>query len=74
MWFLRGFCEVLNPHYAVLLDVGTVPMDDAIYKFFVAMESDARIGGICGYLNLYKESIMEEIDVEEEEEERKLQE
>lgn len=74
MWFLRGFCEILNPHYTVLIDVGTVPNEDAIYKFFIALECDARIGGICGYLNLYKESIVEEIDVEQEEYEQWMQE
>lgn len=59
MWFFRGFCEMFNPKYCVLIDAGTVPLSDALFKFFKSMECDSRIGGVCGYMGLKCENIMD---------------
>lgn len=40
LWFLRGFCEIFNPFYVALIDCGTIPNKDAIYKIFQALEGD----------------------------------
>ena len=34
LWFLRGFCEMFNPFYIALIDCGTIPAKDSIYKIF----------------------------------------
>ena len=39
-------------HYCILLDCGTRPEGDAIYKMIAAMESNDQIGGVCGHMGL----------------------
>ena len=60
MWFFRGFCHELEPKYCVLLDCGLEPHEESIYKFFLAMEADPNIGGVCGFMGLKPESIYDE--------------
>jgi cellulose synthase/poly-beta-1,6-N-acetylglucosamine synthase-like glycosyltransferase len=49
--------------YCTLLDCGTIVKKDAIYNFFIALEGDKQIGGVCGmyilkgYMGLNLESI-----------------
>lgn len=50
VWFLRGFCEVLDPKYCGLLDCGTRPDPEAFWKKFLAFETDEDIGGITGLM------------------------
>ncbi len=53
MWFFEGFCRLLHPKYCCFIDVGTVPEPNGILKYFLAMEGDPNIGGVCGFLGLY---------------------
>ncbi|EAR85461.1 chitin synthase (macronuclear) [Tetrahymena thermophila SB210] len=52
MWFFEGFCRQFNPKYCALVDVGTLPAPDGLLKFYMAMEGNSRIGGVCGFLGL----------------------
>lgn len=46
-WALNFLCPNLNPKVVVLLDVGTEPGPDSIYKLWKAFK-DPKIGGACG--------------------------
>lgn len=46
-WALNFLCPNLNPKVVVLLDVGTEPGPDSIFKLWKAFK-DPRIGGACG--------------------------
>jgi len=50
VWFFRGYCELFQPEYCSLMDCGTIPYDDAIWKFFMTFEGDKNVGGVCGYI------------------------
>lgn len=52
MWFFEGFCRQFRPKYCALVDVGTLPASDGLLKFYIAMEGDPRVGGVCGFLGL----------------------
>ncbi|KAL4488449.1 hypothetical protein ABPG72_013017 [Tetrahymena utriculariae] len=52
MWFFEGFCRQFNPKYCALVDVGTLPAADGLLKFYMAMEGNSKIGGVCGFLGL----------------------
>ena len=36
----------------MLLDVGLVPDNDALFKMYLHMKADKDCGGVCGYMNL----------------------
>ncbi|TID24574.1 hypothetical protein CANINC_003046 [Pichia inconspicua] len=46
-WALNFLCPNLNPKVVILLDVGTEPGPDSIYKLWKAFK-DPNIGGACG--------------------------
>lgn len=46
-WALNFLCPNLNPKVVVLLDVGTEPGPDSIYKLWKAFK-DPKVGGACG--------------------------
>lgn len=48
MWFFKGYCEMLQPKYCCLIDTGTIPQPKSLTKFYVMMEGDDNIGGVCG--------------------------
>jgi chitin synthase len=48
LWFFGGFCELLQPLYCQLVDVGTRPRPDAIWKLYERLELDDKIAGCCG--------------------------
>ncbi|KAL4468647.1 hypothetical protein ABPG74_005150 [Tetrahymena malaccensis] len=52
MWFFEGFCRQFRPKYCALVDVGTLPASDGLLKFYIAMEGNAKVGGVCGFLGL----------------------
>ena len=56
LWFFSGFCELFKPRYTILIDCGLEVMDRAIYNFFLAMEADKQIGGVCGFMGLRLEN------------------
>lgn len=64
IWFFRGFCEVLTPQYCGLLDCGTLPAEQAIFKMFMAFEADEDIGGLCGLMLPKCPVVYEESDKE----------
>ena len=39
-WFFNGFCKELRPEYAVLLDVGLRPEENAILKMYKHMKKN----------------------------------
>jgi hypothetical protein len=47
-WFFNAFAAQVMPTYTFLIDCGTAPRLDAIYKLYLRMEDNPRIGGICG--------------------------
>ena len=57
-WFLKGFCKTFPPEFIAFLDCGAKPQKDAIFNLFLAMEGDPQVAGVCGYMSLYKQSIM----------------
>ena len=50
LWFFGGFCEMIQPKYVVLLDVGTEPEKKALFYMIEAMETDENLAGSCGEL------------------------
>eukprot|EP00906_Rhabdomonas_costata_P026635 RCo037944 len=46
--FFDGLCARVKPEYVILLDCGTVPQKQALYKLYDAMEHDEMIGGCAG--------------------------
>ncbi|CAG9324057.1 unnamed protein product [Blepharisma stoltei] len=48
LWFFGGFCQMIQPKYVMLLDVGTKPLDNSLYYLYKAMENDVRVAGCCG--------------------------
>jgi hypothetical protein len=52
-WFFNAFAEHLQAKFCVLLDVGTIPQDRAIYKLYRAMCLDPTVGGCCGEISVH---------------------
>ena len=62
-WFFNGFCQELRPEFAVLLDVGLRPYEQALVKMYRYLDKNKRteqqqkkekggVGGVCGYMSL----------------------
>ena len=51
LWFFEGFCRYLNPEFIVLLDVGTVPADDAIPNLLRGFH-EKDVGGVTGMMSV----------------------
>lgn len=52
MWFFKGFCELLQPEYCLLMDAGAMPKEKAICKLIFAMAQNDKIGGVCGTMRI----------------------
>ena len=48
LWFFGGFCEMINPDFVMLLDVGTKPLEGSLYYLYEAMHLYPNIAGCCG--------------------------
>lgn len=48
LWLFGGFCEVINPEFVMLLDVGTKPMNDSLFYLYDALTRYPNIAGCCG--------------------------
>jgi chitin synthase len=48
LWFFGGFCQYLSPEYVMLLDVGTMPHPDALFRLYECMKLDPHVAGCCG--------------------------
>jgi chitin synthase len=44
MWFIAGFCQLIDPQYFILLDCGTQPTGKAVFNLFRAFEAEPQIG------------------------------
>lgn len=47
-WFFQAFGEALQPNVCVLIDAGTRPGKDSIYKLWKAFDVNPHCGGACG--------------------------
>ncbi|KAE9963333.1 hypothetical protein BLS_009392 [Venturia inaequalis] len=47
-WFFQAFGEVLQPNICVLIDAGTRPGKDSIYKLWKAFDVEPMCAGACG--------------------------
>ena len=41
------------------MEAGTVPHDDGVVEFYKEFEKDKKIGGLCGFLGYYINSLEE---------------
>eukprot|EP00361_Fabrea_salina_P005752 CAMPEP_0202437014 /NCGR_PEP_ID=MMETSP1345-20130828/27313_1 /ASSEMBLY_ACC=CAM_ASM_000843 /TAXON_ID=342563 /ORGANISM="Fabrea Fabrea salina" /LENGTH=644 /DNA_ID=CAMNT_0049050613 /DNA_START=148 /DNA_END=2082 /DNA_ORIENTATION=+ len=48
MWVFEGFCELVQPDYCLLMDMGVKPHPKALLKLYTALECDSDLGGCCG--------------------------
>jgi chitin synthase len=44
----------------VLVDCGLKPGEVAIHDFFMAMQADRNIGGVCGFMGLNVENVYDD--------------
>ncbi|GAA5886991.1 hypothetical protein JCM16303_003082 [Sporobolomyces ruberrimus] len=51
-WAFNAFCPQLQPNVCVLIDVGTKPANDSIYKLWKAFDKDKKVGGACGEITV----------------------
>ncbi|GAA5815254.1 hypothetical protein MFLAVUS_008760 [Mucor flavus] len=47
-WFFQALCPILQPNVCILMDVGTRPGPNSIYKLWLPFEKYRDIGGACG--------------------------
>ncbi|KAJ3338558.1 Chitin synthase, class 1 [Gonapodya sp. JEL0774] len=47
-WFFNALCPILQPKVTILLDVGTRPMDKAVYHLWRVFDRHPNVGGACG--------------------------
>ncbi|ANZ74738.1 BA75_01139T0 [Komagataella pastoris] len=47
-WCFDAFCPILKPKVIVLLDAGTQPSSNSIYKLWKEFHDDPRVAGACG--------------------------
>lgn len=48
LWFFGGFCEMIQPKFVQLLDVGTKPMSNALCHLYDVLKTNPNIAGVCG--------------------------
>ncbi|GAA5840244.1 hypothetical protein JCM5353_007839 [Sporobolomyces roseus] len=51
-WAFNAFCPQLNPNVCILIDIGTKPASDSIYKLWKAFDKDKKVGGACGEITV----------------------
>lgn len=51
-WALNAISPILEPNICVLLDVGTRPGPDSIYKLWKAFDMDSRVAGAAGEIRI----------------------
>lgn len=47
-WFFQAFCPLVKPRVCMLLDVGTRPGPNSIYKLWKTFDLNPNVGGACG--------------------------
>ncbi|EKM80571.1 hypothetical protein AGABI1DRAFT_70953 [Agaricus bisporus var. burnettii JB137-S8] len=53
-WGFNAFGAMLQPNVCVLLDVGTRPGSNSIYRLWKAFDLNSNVGGACGEISVYK--------------------
>ncbi|KAF5316916.1 hypothetical protein D9611_003857 [Ephemerocybe angulata] len=53
-WFFNAFGPMLQPNICILLDVGTRPGKNSIYRLWKAFDLNSSIGGACGEIAVDK--------------------
>ncbi|KII92534.1 glycosyltransferase family 2 protein [Plicaturopsis crispa FD-325 SS-3] len=53
-WFFNAFAPLLQPNVCVLLDVGTRPGNNSIYRLWKTFDVNSSVGGACGEIAAYK--------------------
>ncbi|KAJ3495480.1 hypothetical protein NLJ89_g10618 [Agrocybe chaxingu] len=53
-WFFNAFAPMLQPNVCVLLDVGTRPGNNSIYRLWKAFDVNSSVAGACGEIAVYK--------------------
>ena len=48
LWFFGGFCEMIQPKFVMLLDVGTKPLALSLNYLYDALNNDENLAGCCG--------------------------
>jgi cellulose synthase/poly-beta-1,6-N-acetylglucosamine synthase-like glycosyltransferase len=48
LWFFGGLCQMVQPRYCMLIDVGTEPEPESLWLLYRAMEKDQQVAGVCG--------------------------
>ena len=51
-WFFQGICQYLDPEFCLMLDIGTRPGPDSIYKLYKYMIETENCGGCCGEIEV----------------------
>ncbi|CAI8500435.1 unnamed protein product [Pichia kudriavzevii] len=49
-WLFNAICPTLDPNVTVLLDVGTVPNESAVYNLWKAFDLDSNVAGAAGQI------------------------
>ncbi|KXS16007.1 glycosyltransferase family 2 protein [Gonapodya prolifera JEL478] len=47
-WFFNAICPILQPKICILIDVGTRPLNKAIYHLWRVFDRHPDVGGACG--------------------------
>lgn len=53
-WFFNAFAPLLQPKVCVLLDVGTCPGSNSIYRLWKTFDLNSNVGGACGEIAAFK--------------------
>ncbi|KAI9220783.1 chitin synthase-domain-containing protein [Blastocladiella britannica] len=57
-WFFNAFGPVLQPNVCVLIDVGTKPARESIYRLWRCFDTNPQVGGACGEIAVEYDSIL----------------
>jgi chitin synthase len=53
-WFFNAFGPMLQPNICILLDVGTRPGKNSLYRLWKSFDLNSNVGGACGEIATYK--------------------
>ena len=48
LWFFGGFCEMIQPKFVMLIDVGTKPLPTSLCCLYDVLKTEPNIAGVCG--------------------------
>ncbi|KAF3392864.1 Chitin synthase C [Penicillium rolfsii] len=54
-WIFNAFSRLLNPEIVILLDAGTKPCKESVFKLWQAFYNDKNLGGACGEVHPVQE-------------------